>query len=921
MIESGHTPLRRAAAIILVVLLVFAAGCKKQPPAGEEPQPVEVNRVSSYAPEAADYLLYADAAVEGHGISDLLFGVFFEDINFAADGGLYAEMVSNRSFEFTELAAGDGLYRWTSVEYAKAEVGSDPEISLNVNNPHYLVLENGGRNKAGVSNSGFLDGMSVVEDADYRFSVYLRGLDGYEGEAYVRLCAGAAVAAVGTLNGIGPEWKKHSLTLTSAFTSHENVTLELLIPHGKVAADMVSLFPADTYKGRENGLRKDLCERLEALHPKFLRFPGGCVIEGVDENTAYSWKASVGTGPDGRPLEFEGRFGDVAARKQGVNLWTDLGATEDPYPSFMSYGLGFFEFFQLCEDLGASPVPVLNAALYCQMRGQHGEEDEEKYRQYVQDLLDLVEFARGSAASEWGKVRASLGHPEPFELKYVAIGNENERREYYDRYSDFLAAFKEAKENDPALFDGVELIYSAGPSDAFGSDQYLKAYEYAKAQLGESENALDFAGAIDQHYYQSPEWLLQHADYYDENHYSRTVSGMTDSVYGGAIPVFLGEYAGRSNTLRAALAEAAYMTGLERNGDIVRMACYAPLFASGAARHWAPDLIWFNNHTTCASVNYHAQSLFSNNTGSVLVPSTLEGAAVPQPELTGGVGVGTWYTAAVFDDVTVVDNDTGETLLKDAFSFPSFSLRWDNPNKGDFKIKKGALAHVGTGMNYADIGDAAYLGAGKDLKNYTYTVRATKTDGDEGFLIPFAVQDKDNNWFWNLGGWGNTVSCLQRMENGVKTGQILPTVTEFSVETGHTYELKVVVSGTRVCCYADGEKLIDFDTGHPAEAEAYQVVSRDGNGDLIVKLVNVTERPGVFALSLKNAALRGEALVSQLAGKSNEDENRLDEEETCTVREFTLSVDADAFNLSVPALSVTVLRFPAASAEAPGGEE
>ncbi|MBQ6119790.1 MAG: hypothetical protein IJK98_11195, partial [Clostridia bacterium] len=386
--------------------------------------------------------------------------------------------------------------------------------------------------------------------------------------------------------------------------------------------------------------------------------------------------------------------------RQGINLWTDLGASEDPYPSFMSYGLGFYEFFQLCEDIGAAPVPVLTAGLYCQMRGKSPVPmDSEEFRRDVQDLLDLIEFANGDASTKWGAVRASMGHPAPFGLTMVAVGNENEGQVYFERYAAFLEALHQAQQERPDVYGGVEMLFSSGASDGLNGGMYLPSYQFAKDWLNGSEDVTSFAGATDHHYYQSPEWFLQNADYYDEGNYSRTVAHMTDTVYGGAIPVFLGEYAARSNTLYAALAEAAYMTGLERNGDIVKMASYAPLFASMTARHWAPDLIWFNNRTVAPSVNYEVQKLFSTNTGSALLKSSLLGAGVPQKALTGRIGVGTWYTEAEFDNLLVVNTTTGKTILKDSFTAPDFLWNWENPNNGAFAISGGVLRHKGTDMN------------------------------------------------------------------------------------------------------------------------------------------------------------------------------------------------------------------------------
>lgn len=861
------------------------------------------NSLSQYDAAGADYLLTADASKEIHEISDLLFGAFFEDINFAGDGGLYAEMVSNRSFEFTTLAAGDGLFGYSSVNGAALTLTQDAGLGLNENNPTFVTVINPEDEPAGIANRGFMEGMAVKAGESYLFSVYAKS-DDYDGSLFVRLNAGDTVLAQTEISGITEQWQKYTATLFCNDAATEHVTVQVLIGQGSVDLDMVSLFPVNTFKHRENGLRKDLVDTLAAMQPKFLRFPGGCVIEGESDETAYHWKDSIGVDAEGEPMLFNGVYGDVTVRKQGIDLWTDLGASEDPYPSFMSYGMGFYEFFQLCEDIGAAPVPVLTAGLYCQMRGRPAVDmDSEEFRRDVQDMLDLIEFANGDVSTKWGAVRESMGHPEPFGLTMVAVGNENEGQVYYERYTAFLDALHEAQAVHPEIYGGVELIYSSGASDGLGGGMYLPSYQYAKDWLNGSEDVSSFAAATDHHYYQSPEWLLQNADYYDEGNYSRTVAHMTDTIYGGAIPVFLGEYAGRSNTLYAALAEAAYMTGLERNGDIVKMASYAPLFASLTARHWAPNLIWFNNEKVVPSVNYEVQKLFSNNTGSVLLKSTLSGANVPQEELCGRVGVGTWYTEAEFDNLQVVNASTGETILRDSFTVPTFSWNWENPNEGNFKIADGVLKHEGTDMNYSDIGDAAYYGTDNDMKNYIYTIDAKKTDGEEGFLIPFAVKDKDNCYFWNLGGWGNTVSCLQKMENGVKTGQILKTVSDFSVEIGKTYHLKVVVSGSKVKCYVDGEMLIDYDISHPAEAEAYQVVSKDTNGDIIVKLVNVTEQKKTFAVKLKGVNIaENTAVYTALTGDSMNAEKG-------EVTTGKLQIDADAFNLTVAPRSVTVIRI------------
>ena len=896
---------KKAFAAVLSVITAVLGSIFPETPV-ERP---DANSVTAYDASIADYVLDIDAANELYDISDLLFGIFFEDINFAADGGLYAEKIVNRSFEFTEVALDDELYGWNAVNGAALSVIKSAEDMLNENNPNYLVIENGGGIFAGVQNVGFLDGIAVEAGEGYDVSFYAKAVNGYRGKAYVKLLCGEKILGEGEVESLSDEWKKYELTVESNETAFSGVTLAVLIDNGSAAFDMISMFPQNTYKNRKNGMRKDLGEMLEALEPKFLRFPGGCIIEGYDAETAYNWKDSVGVGSNGEPLEFGGTYGDVAARKQGTNLWTNLSMTDDPYPSFMSYGLGFFEYFQLAEDLGAVGVPVINCGLYCQMRGQ-GPVDmyTPEFEQYLQDMLDLVEFCRGGADTEWGKVRIAMGHEAPFELPYICIGNENEGVYYFERYQAFLETFNAAKAENPALYEGIELIYSSGAFDATHGAYYIDSYEYAKEQIGDG-SASDFAGATDQHYYNEPEWFLRNTDYYDPSNYSRDVESMTDSIYGGGLQVFLGEYAARSNTLRAALAEAAYMTGLERNGDIVRMAAYAPLFGNLTATHWSPDLIWFNNRQVTGSISYYVQKLFSTNTGSALLESKFSGAEIEQKALNGRVGIGAWYTVAEFDNLLVTDSQTGGTLYKDDFSLNTLAWNWNKANEGEIKVKDGKLTNDATYMPYSLTGSVAYTGS-DDWTDYTFTVDATKINGNEGFIIPFAVKDRDNCWFWNIGGWDNTVSCLQSIENGIKSNQIIGTVKPFTAEEGKTYQLKVEISGTKVKCYIDNELYVDFDTGSKAEAEAYQVVSKDKNGDVIIKIVNVTETEKTVAINVENADVASVAKVSQVAGDSLANDNILGQPEDCKIEEFSVEGIGESFNYTVPAYSVTVIRLP-----------
>ena len=866
------------------------------------------NTITAYDAADSDYRLSIDAANEIHDISELLYGIFFEDINFAADGGLYAEMVINRSFEYGQQAAGDELHGWSQVGTSVYSVTKgDAEGGLNENNTNYLVLSNNSGALAGVQNVGYLDGMAIEEGVTYDFSVYAKSLNGYSGNITARLVADGAVAAETTISGVTADWAKYEAALTSSVTATSGVYLQVLIDDGEVCLDMVSLFPP-TYKN--HGMRIDLAEKLADLEPAFLRFPGGCIIEGYDENSAYNWKDSIGVGADGLPLEFDGKYGDVATRSYGINLWTDLAMTEDPLPCFMSYGLGFYEYFVLAEDIGAIGVPVLNCGLFCQMRGQ-GPVDmyTPEFEQYLQDMVDLVEFCRGDETTTWGKVRASLGHPEPFELKYICIGNENEGEVYFERYEAFLERFNEEKAKNPDLYEGLELIYSSGANEGTTSLNYKASYENAADYIAENNITIDeFAGATDHHYYRSPEWFLAHADYYDEANYSRDADGMLDTVYGGGIKVFLGEYASWSNTLKSALAEAAYMTGLERNGDIVEMAAYAPLFGNLTATHWSPDLIWFNNHTSTNSINYYMQKLFSTNAGTSLLDSSLEGAQIPTEDLKGMVGLGTWNTAAEFDNVKVTDNVTGEVLGEDTFAMPTFWWDWHTAAEGEWKTSDGKAVQTLTEHDYNNLGTSVYYGD-TEWSNYTYTFEATKTDGAEGFFIPFLIEDENNCFYWNIGGWGNTMSALQRTEDGAKTDAIPSTVTDFTVETGVTYEIKIVVEGTVIKGYIDGEMQFEYEAANKANAESYQVVSTDASGDIIIKLVNVTGCDRTFAIDIANADVNSKATVYQVSGDSPDNDNILGAEEDCTLVEFTIDGVSSQFNYTVPQYSATVIRI------------
>jgi len=514
-------------------------------------------------------------------ISDLLIGVFFEDINYAADGGLYAELVQNRGFEYTPADTKFRDENWNSKKAwsftgEKAGFVIDTVMPVHPNQKHYAVLSVSKVGEA-LQNEGF-DGIALKAGDKYDFSVFAKGQDGAKGKLLVRLVdEDGKVYAEGTSKSVGTDWKKLALTLTAK----ENVEKAYLqvIPQftGKVALDMVSLFPEKTFKGRKNGLRSDLAQTIADLHPRFVRFPGGCVSHGDGLDNIYRWKNTIG------PLE---------TRKGDRNIWN----------YHQSMGLGYYEYFQFCEDIGAQPLPVIAAGVPCQNSqtggdGQQGGIPMCDMDQYVQDILDLIEWANGDKNTKWGKLRAEAGHPEPFNLKYVGIGNEDLINDIFEER--FTMIFNAIKEKYPE----ITVIGTVGPFSE-GTD-YRVGWEIAsKLQVP----------MVDEHYYQPPGWYLNNQDYYDR--YDRSKP-----------KVYLGEYAthipGRKLTIETALCDALHLINVERNADVVSMTSYAPLLAKHGHTQWNPDLIYFNNTEVFLTPDYYVQKMFGQNSGEEYIASQL----------------------------------------------------------------------------------------------------------------------------------------------------------------------------------------------------------------------------------------------------------------------------------------------------------
>lgn len=545
-------------------------------------------------------------------VQPTMWGVFFEDINLGADGGIYAELVKNRSFEFAKPLMG---WKLEQDPFREGDFVILNRQENNTANPRFarVTINNAVKGNLSITNEGFR-GMGVKKDMRYDFSIMYR-----QSSAGVKLhiellnskndIIGATVISPAEA---GNQWKKQSAAFVSAETEPKANLKIWFEGTGVIDLDMISLFPADTWKKRPGGLRADMVQLLADMKPGFLRFPGGCIVEGYDLSQRYQWKKTIG------PVE---------ERQLIINRWNFEFAHRPTPDYFQTFGLGFFEYFQLAEDISAEPLPILNCGMACQFNTAELV-PLDQLDPYIQDALDLIEFANGSENSDWGKLRASMGHPAPFNLKMLGVGNENWGPQYIERLKIFEKAIK-------SKYPDMKLVTSAG------TDPNGERFDYLNGELRKMK-----ADIIDEHYYRRPEWFFDNASRYDN--YDRNGS-----------KVFAGEYAGQSdktvsienrNNVRTAIAEAAFLTGLERNADVVVMASYAPLFAHVDGWQWTPDLIWVDNLRSAGTVNYHVQKLYATNKGTHAVPALYNNKPV--------AGQDSLYASAV------IDRSTNEVIIK-----------------------------------------------------------------------------------------------------------------------------------------------------------------------------------------------------------------------------------------------------------------
>ncbi len=789
---------------------------------------------------------------KGAGTQDL-FGIFFEDINHSADGGLYAEKVQNRAFEFSPVD-GSGyrpLTAWEKVEEGGARISlfvSDKN-PYSSKNPHYLVMsvENPGV-RAGVKNTGFNTGISLEKGKNYIFSCYAKSahkcrftvsLESAEGKIYA--------ASEFTISG--NEWTKYEFTLTS--DAEDSSAVLVLATHEKCKAmfDFVSLFPMDTFLGRKNGLRADLAALLKELKPAFVRFPGGCLVHdgslnSDDRNSCYRWKNTIG------PIE------ERPARR---NNW---GYNQ-------TLGLGFYEYFLFCEDIGAAPLPVLPAG-YNPHMGIAAPLDE--MDEWVDDALDLIEFANGDKNTKWGSIRAKLGHPLPFNLKYLAIGNEEVGQEFFDRYDIIHKAVREK-------YPDIMLINSAGPFPAGG--EFERGWNNAK------KNCSDF---VDEHYYTSPEWMLANIHRYDAvastpndtetGTLNDTGAGIPNNAGAGTLndavtaapKVFLGEYATWGNLFYNALAEAAYMTALENNACRVGLACYAPLLCNVDYKNWAPDLIWFDNHRVAASVNYYVQKFFMTGRGKNLLCTRLSGMNPPivcgENNIKGEIALFTENCKGEIWDIELHDLEHG--ILKKI-----------DPMKLGYREGK-TIGNISS-------------------NNYKITFKAKKSIGHNGFRLEFGKTDLANLICWNIGGWDNRDTEISARVNGRAT-----TLDQniFSVNKDTEYDLELIVNGREIKTYING--VLSNNTIHKNTViEDLYVSATEDDGYIYLKVVNVRDTDAETHVNI-SGDISAEHKIFTLSAPDNA-ENTLDDPFNVTPAEKSFMTTKDGFTMIFKGKSVNLL--------------
>ena len=774
-----------------------------------------------------------DVNKKGVEISPSHYGVFFEDINHAADGGLYAELIRNRSFED---AASPEYWSLVNLQGAVSNMTIVSNNLLNQVQKQALKIQvtdlPNQSSYTRLSNTGFW-GINFQSGKIYKISFFARCDTVFKGELKV-LLENEVHQELGsaTITGIGQEWQKYTCEIVARASSKTGSFAIIPKSKGTIWLDVVSVFPP-TFKNRENGLRPDLAQLIADMNPKFLRFPGGCFVEGDVLANRFNWKNTVG---------------NIEDRPGHWNLWGYR--TTD--------GLGYHEYLQLCEDVGAAPMFVANIGV--------AHNDFQPYNNlsvYIQEALDAIEYANGDETTKYGAIRAAAGHPEPFNMKYIEVGNENFFGDHYgDRYIQFYNAIR-------AKHPEIEII---GNVAAWGTDSPTWPFSHP-------------VNLLDEHYYRNPQWFIDQYKKYDS--YDRS-----------GPKVYVGEYAVTQNVglgnLAAAIGEAVYMCGMEKNSDMVQLNSYAPMFVNVNDRKWNPDLINFNASEVYCTPSYYVQKMFAGNIGTVNL-QVKDSLNIIKSGVNGAVGLATWATGADYDNVKVV-NSKGETLVEDGFTDAS---KW-SVYKGNWSVQNGVYSQTSLET------DCRSITTGIADTAYTYTVRARKKNGAEGFLIIFGYQDSDNFYWWNLGGWGNTRHAVERAIGGSKT-----TLTDVagSIQSNVWYNIKIKVSSKKVQCFLNDQLIQSFEV--PEQRILYTSATMDESDKTVFfKVVNPSGQDIETTIDLNGLntnAVNGERIT--LTSMSKDDENSLGQpHKVFPVYESIVSQPL-LFNQIIPANSVNVYKL------------
>lgn len=818
---------------------------------------------------AESALIAIDAAKPGPTINSNFYGIFLEEINHGVDGGLYAELIRNRGFEDARPPEGyefkkgrwqnrqgfdsgfsrygyttNGVPFWSLIQRgdAKGSMNLETTGGITEQSAYCLRLDVDAVDKGrfGVANEGFF-GIGVRQGESYRLSLRARRDTVFSGPVFIRLedANGTPCSQEVLIDLIFPDWKRFEHELIATRTEAKARLVISVAAKGKVWLDFVSLFPVNTWKNRPNGLRADLAQMIYDLHPRFVRFPGGCVVEAGSIETAYDWKLTVG------PVE------------QRAERW-------GPWNYRRTQGMGLFEYFQFCEDLGAEPLYVGFAGQTCIFREREHVPMEDMG--WVRDnFLDVIEFANGPVGSKWGRLRADLGRKQPFNLKLVEIGNENQGPEFQKRY-EFIHSALKAKHPDLTYF--ADLSWTSRES------------------MRDSKFDIE-----DQHYYNSPRWFATRFEEYDKR------PRQLPPLYLGEVAVTTGEAGPQRGNLLAALSEGVFLMGCERNADVVSMVSYAPLLGhvegrtelTGAPPPWHA-MIYYDGTRSFGTVSYYLWKLFGVNRPDVFVPTDVSFPDAKPIAVAGQIGLGTWADTAEFKDVRVEKN--GATLYTSDFS--SEAKGWQR-DSGRWSVTNGVYRQSRQGQGFSFFGDEAWT-------DYTLTLKARNTGGGEGFLIVFGRKGGERFW-WNLGGWGNT-------QHGIEMNQTpVGTPVPGKIERERWYDVKIEISGSRIRCYLDGKLLHDATV--PITQKFYAVTGRDtASGDVVVKAINLGNDAVAAKLNLSGLGnIAANATATVLSSASLSDNNSLEQPKRIAPVESVVRGVGQNFSHEFPPRSLTVLRL------------